>query len=154
MSRWSYSPIWWKPTLSGGSRLPLIAERCLVISQGSTSSKILILACEEDLSHLNQITTAIFARLQTVKLKDSQRLTRGVSLDTGHYSTNVLEARGQSGKVRIVSQSQRPKQALASRLLDVSPSLHQGRVQVQCNRSHQHHQKLLSRACNRILLRI
>ena len=68
-----------EPTLSGGSRPPLIAERCLVILQGSTSSKILILACEQHLSHLNQLTTAVVCATSDSEVEDCQRLTRGVS---------------------------------------------------------------------------
>ena len=43
-----------QPTLSGGSRPPLIAESCLVILRGSTSSKILIFACEKHHSRLRK----------------------------------------------------------------------------------------------------
>ena len=59
-----------EPTLSGGSRLPLIAERCLVILQGSVSSKILIFACEEDLSHLKQITIAVLCAISDSEVEE------------------------------------------------------------------------------------
>lgn len=61
-----------EPTLSGGSRLTLIAERCLVILQGSTSFKILIFACEEDFSPLKQITTAVLCATSDNEVEDCQ----------------------------------------------------------------------------------
>ncbi len=72
-----------QPTLSGGSRPPLIAESCLVILRGSTSSKILIFACEEHLSHLRHSTAVVLCVTYDSEVEDCaskpQRLTRGGS---------------------------------------------------------------------------
>lgn len=72
-----------QPTLRGGSRPPLIAESCLVILPGSTSSQISIFACEKHLSYFREITTVVPSVTYDNEVEDCapnpQPLTRGGS---------------------------------------------------------------------------